>query len=270
MFEPRQVHPVGARRVLRNVVEFPCLLCSECGSWRRVDDDTLSVYSNETYFDGHMVVLEQDFVAVDSGVVSDLLRYLRQLSGPVTAEMLQEFWSASNLRLRLWHARSADCVALSVHKSIVHECGSLSPALLSVYHRYWSALPGPKFCCSMLVNGSCDEQCDWKRAVECVHDFTGLRKLSHDPVLLLDPELETVMRAEFRFYAAESVPQERCAVQGCDVHVFQLRHKHGLAIHALESEGGREDVRWILCNVHFQRLCAVGSALSSTFALRCC
>ena len=59
-------------------------MCSVCGKWRRVDDETLLVFSNETFFDDRMTILEQEFLEMDHGLISDLLDHLRGLSAVVT------------------------------------------------------------------------------------------------------------------------------------------------------------------------------------------
>ena len=252
LFEPRQVHPVGVRRALRRVADFPCLLCSDCGSWRRVDDATLLVYSNETYFDDHIAALRREFLAVDAAVLSDLLQHVRRQSGSIGRVSLEHFWTGTELRRRLWGERAADCVVLAVHECLLLESPEVAPELLSAYRDHWASLPGPKFRCAMLVDGACEEPCDWSRAVECAHDFSGLRSFSHDPVLLLDPESETVLKAEFRRHAVEGVRQERCVVQGCDA-CFPARHPHGWCF-TRRSRTSEQESYPGFCKLHYQRL----------------
>ena len=86
-----------------------------------------------------------------------------------------------------------------------------SPSLLRAYADYWAALPGPRFACSMLVGGSCEEVCDWTLALRSAHDFGGLRQLSHDPVLVLDPSGGSALRAEFLRRWVESQDAVRSA-----------------------------------------------------------
>ena len=56
-----------------------------------MDDATLLVFSNETFFDDTMANIKQDLLDVDPGVVSDLLHYLRALSQPVCVSNLCAF-----------------------------------------------------------------------------------------------------------------------------------------------------------------------------------
>ena len=50
----------------------------------------------------------------------------------------------------------------------------------------WNALPGPVFRCDMLVDTSCDEQCDWDRLVSKPYDFNAKEKFSYDDLFLRD------------------------------------------------------------------------------------
>ena len=104
MFEPREVHPKGFRAVSKDKGVFPSLMCSECGKWRRVDDETLLVFSNETFFDDRMAMLEQEFLKEDQGVISDLFQYLRGLSTVVNEQSLEEFWLSTENSVQLWRA----------------------------------------------------------------------------------------------------------------------------------------------------------------------
>ena len=105
MFEPREVHPKGFRCVSKDKGVFPSLMCSECGKWRRVDDETLLVFSNETFFDDRMAMLEQEFLEEDQGVISDLFQYLRGLSTVANEQSLEEFWLSTENRVQLWRSR---------------------------------------------------------------------------------------------------------------------------------------------------------------------
>ena len=49
MFDPREVHPKGFRSASKHKGVFPSLMCSDCAKWRRVDDETLLAFSNETF-----------------------------------------------------------------------------------------------------------------------------------------------------------------------------------------------------------------------------
>ena len=88
--------------------------CSDCGKWRGVDDATLVVFSNETFFDDTMTNIKQDLLDVDPGVVSDLLHYLRALSQPVCATNLRAFWTSTENRLEIWREREIECIVFSV------------------------------------------------------------------------------------------------------------------------------------------------------------
>ena len=97
--------------------------------------------------------------------------------------------------------------------SLLHASGNLEATVRNMYNEYWNALPGQKFSCPMLVDGSCDEVCDWELALYEAHDFSRLCFRSHDPVLVFDPSGNTVLKAEFLDHGVTTMPQQRCVSQ---------------------------------------------------------
>ena len=104
----------------------------------------------------------------------------------------------------------------------------------------------------MLVDASCEEVCDFKLAVEYAHDFKGLRTLSHDPVLVLEPSGASALNAEFRFHNVITQPRQCCVLPGCNTP-FPASQKNGWRFTWSNRAGTNVDVAG-LCKIHYMRL----------------
>ena len=121
--------------------------------------------------------------------------------------------------------------------------------------------------CDMLVDTTCDEQCDWQRLASEPYDFGALEPMAYDELFVPDVAVESpgdaVVVAKFVRYSQQSGGNAAvgsgdgwCSVPGCCLPfpAYPLGGwKKGITFKYKE----RTQVLWQanrLCNTHFKRL----------------
>ena len=148
------------------------------------------MFSNKRWWFDKVLAEERgllvECVDLDTVMRSWLARIpLHEAATPVSLRVYEEFCQSSESLLTLSRdfprallQRFID-VCWSVQKQPCHELYSRNDDM-------WNALGGPMFRCDMLVDTTCDEQCDWQRLVEEPYNFDAKQAMTYDELFVRD------------------------------------------------------------------------------------
>ena len=140
---------------------------------------------------------------------------------------------------------------------------------LELYTRneeHWNALPGPVFRCDMLVDTTCEEQCDWERLVNEPYDFRSTEKYTSEAFLrnvsasatgnnvTLVKHVQRSTEGEGEAVEPTADRSGYCTVPGCDQQFPETQRNGWTFVNMTRTRRG-----WTaagLCNKHYKSLCA--------------
>ena len=174
---------------------FPALQCSTCQKWRRVDASTRDVFSNRRWlYDKERE--EERALNSECGNLNELITaWLDKLHGsaaaqPVGLAVYHAFCNSSEFLTglastysRVFLQRFID-VCCSTEKQPADE-------LFSYRNELWNAFEGPTFRCDMLVDTTCENECDWQRLTQVPYIFSSSQSLPYDELFVCDVDLDS-------------------------------------------------------------------------------
>ena len=130
-------------------------------------------------------------------------------------------------------------------------------------------LGGPCFRCDMLVDTTCEEQCDWGKIFSDPYEFNALADMAYGEVFVCDVNIESTRDAirvakfmrdsshECNNTETAATEEGWCSMPGCSLPFPPPPDSHAKNGFSFTYRAPRRGVSWkakCLCNTHYQRL----------------
>ena len=203
---------------------LPMLQCSQCdcGKWRRVDASTHRVYCNKEWWKDRLREEEATMLKANPAVAQATAEWLQAWDGSPVGTNGFEAFCASAAFLRAVHDSHGQALLMYFVRFCENNAVVVEDDLENRLSESWAALGGPRFRCSMLVDTSCAEPCDWRQMVDVAHSVADITPMSYESILIHDAGSESggMQLAQFMRFSEVARPaatstSSLCSVPGC-------------------------------------------------------